>query len=308
MLTRTLGSTGLKISELGFGCASFWGKPIFDETEAVRLVHTAIDHGVNFFDTGSSYSEGYAEPRLGRAIASLPMHKKQNLIIATKAGTRLNRWNRPYKDFSAPSVRDSVEASLRRLGLDTLPLLQLHGPQIVQITDELLDTLQRLKIEGKILHCGVNSFDMPVIEHIMTVPTFSVAMIDYNILRPERAAIIQKLADRNFGVLGGMALAGGLYSKDRYRIQKIRDVWYVLRIYKNHRADIMHGKAFTFINDIPGISGGALAMAWVLQNPSVSCAVFGTTRENHLLDNIKASGYRIEPPVLERIKAIHTGF
>jgi aryl-alcohol dehydrogenase-like predicted oxidoreductase len=87
MLNRRLGRTGLRISEIGLGCASFWGKKIFSETDAVRLVHTAADNGVTFFDTGSSYSGGNAEPRLGRALAGLK--NKNDLIVATKAGTRL---------------------------------------------------------------------------------------------------------------------------------------------------------------------------------------------------------------------------
>jgi 1-deoxyxylulose-5-phosphate synthase len=136
-------------------------------------------------------------------------------------------------DFSADGVRRTVEASLIRLGLDTIPLLHLHGPEIANLTDDLQDTLTRLRAEGKIRHLSVNSFDMDVIEHVMTLPLFGTVMIDYNILRPEREPIIAKLAARHFGILAGMALGGGLYRKNRFRIRGIQDVWYLARLEKS---------------------------------------------------------------------------
>src|SRR3546814_907167 len=117
---RPLGATGLSVSEIGFGAASWWGKPVFDERAAVDLVHVAIDAGVTFFDTGSSYSGGEAEPRLGRALKGRDAGK---LVVATKAGTFF-RAGRIGRDFSPGAIVASAERSLSNLGLDTLPLLQ----------------------------------------------------------------------------------------------------------------------------------------------------------------------------------------
>ncbi|HXO69228.1 MAG TPA: aldo/keto reductase, partial [Bradyrhizobium sp.] len=178
---------------------------VFDEATAIQLVHAAIDHGVTFFDTGASYSGGNAEPRLGKALSGLK--GKHDLIIATKAGTCTDERGRRREDFSPAGVRQTVEASLVRLGLDAIPLLQLHGPEIADLTDDLIDTLARLKEEKKVLHMGVNSFDVNVIEHVMTLPLFGTVMIDYNILRPHREPIIAKLAARHFGILAATPLA-----------------------------------------------------------------------------------------------------
>src|SRR3954462_1503517 len=120
MLYRSLGKTGLRVSEIGFGCASYWGMRIFDEATAIQLIHAAIDHGVTFFDTGASYSGGNAEPRLGRAIAGLK--NKHDLIIATKAGSYTDERGRRREDFSPARVRQTVETSLVRLGLDAIPV------------------------------------------------------------------------------------------------------------------------------------------------------------------------------------------
>ena len=300
MLYRRLGRTNLHISEIGLGCASFWGKKIFSETDAVRLVHAAVDSGVSFFDTGSSYSGGNAELRLGRALAGLK--NKNDLTVATKAGTRLGPRGRPYRDWAPASVRQSVEDSLRHLQLDTITLLQLHGPEIAHLTGDLLDALVRMKQEGKIRHLGVNSFDMTVVEHVMTLPVFETVMIDYNILRPERFAIIEQLAAKDFGILAGMALAGGLYGRPLYGHLRLRDLWYAARAWKNHRADIARSRNFQFLNEQTGWTAGAIALAWVLVNPHVSCAVFGTTRLPHLLDLTKVSGRKLDGELLIRIK------
>jgi aryl-alcohol dehydrogenase-like predicted oxidoreductase len=83
MLYRPLGMTGLRVSEIGLGCASYWGKKIFSEAEAIRIVHAAADYGVTFFDAGASYSVGNAEPRLGRALSGLK--NKHDPVVATKS-------------------------------------------------------------------------------------------------------------------------------------------------------------------------------------------------------------------------------
>jgi 1-deoxyxylulose-5-phosphate synthase len=306
MLYRSLGNTGLRLSEIGFGCASYWGKKVFDEAAAVGLVHAAVDHGVTFFDTGASYSGGNAEPRLGRAIAGL--NGKHDLIIATKAGTYTDERGRWREDFSPVGVRRTVEASLVRLGLDAIPLLQLHGPEIANLTDDLLDILNRLKGEGKVLHLSVNSFDVNVIEHVMTLPLFGVVMIDYNILRPEREPIIAKLAARNFGILAAMPLGGGLYLKNRFRIRGVQDVWYIARAWKNHRSDFARARNFHFLERDQPLTAGEIALAWVLRKPEISCAAFGTTRMSHLLANLRASGKTVDDDLLRKISEAQSNF
>ena len=306
MLYRSLGNTGLRVSEIGFGCASYWGKNVFDETAAIGLVHAAIDHGVTFFDTGASYSDGNAEPRLGKALSSLG--SKHELVIATKAGSYTDDRGKWREDFSSSGVRRTVEASLIRLGLDAIPLLQLHGPEIDNITDDLLDALGRLREEGKVLHLGVNSFDMDVIEHVMTVPLFGAVMINYNILRPEHEPIIAKLAARKIGILAAMALGGGLYRRGRFRPRGIQDVWYMLRAWKNHRSDLKRAGNFHFLNLEPSATAAEIALAWVLRKPEISGAMIGTTRMRHLLADLQASGTTLGDDLLEKIRKAQLNF
>jgi aryl-alcohol dehydrogenase-like predicted oxidoreductase len=302
---RLLGRTGLRVSELGLGCASYWGKKSFSETQAIGLVHAAIDRGVTFFDTGASYSGGNAEPRLGRAISGVK--NKHELVIATKVGSYTDERGKWREDFSPSGVRRTVEASLVRLGLDAIPLLQLHGPEIANITGDLLDTLTRLREEGKVLHLSVNSFDMDVIEHIMTFPLFGAVMINYNILRPEREPIMAKLAAQKFGILAAMALGGSLYRKGRFP-RGIQDVWYIARAWKNHRSDLKRARNFHFLDHEQGLSGPEIALAWVLRKPEISCAVLGTTRMPHLLANLQASSKVISDDLLQKISKAQLDF
>ena len=300
MLYRPLGRTGLSVSEIGFGCASWWGKPAFDERQALALVHAAIDQGVTFFDTGSSYSAGEAEPRLGRALKGRDL---SGLVVATKAGTYHAGGGRIARDFSPTGITASVERSLCNLGLETLPLLQLHGPAIVELDEDLLGALSDLKARGLIRALGLNSFDPTVIDHALGLAEIDVVMIDYNVLRPEREPLIARAAAAGKGVLAGMALAMGHTGLQVARIRAPRDLWYAARAIAHHRADIARGARLGFLNQVAGMTGAQAALAYVLDNAHVACAVVGSTRMRHLRDNIAASGLRLPPEIVERVRA-----
>lgn len=299
---RVLGKTGIRVSEIGIGCASFWGKKLFSEDEARRLIHVAIDQGVTFFDTASSYSGGNAEARLGRALADL-RSTRHDLIVSTKIGSHTNRIGRAYGDFRPSAVRRSVEMSLRRLNLETLPILLLHGPDFDEFnTDGLLHELSKLKCEGKFRHLGINSFESDMIEHVLTLPQFEIVMIDYNILKPERAALLEKLFNANLGILAARPLAGAAFSDTRKPSRSIRDMWYSLRAWRHHKWESDIAPQIHFINRLAGWSGSQVALSWVLQNRHVHCAVFGTTRMEHLLENLAVTDMTLDPAVSEMIE------
>src|SRR5579862_1274975 len=257
MLYRPLGRTGLNVSEIGFGAASWWGKPQFSETVALGLVHAALDGGVTFFDTGASYSGGEAEPRLGRALNS---RNTAGLVIATKAGTFAAR-GKIGRDFSPAAVVASAERSLRNLGLEQLGLLQLHGPAIAELTDELRSALLGLKTRGLVRALGVNSFDPAVVEHVIGLPEFDAVMVDYNVLRPEREPLIARAAMAGKGVLAGMALAMG---HTGFKVAKLRgrqDLWYAARGLLRHSHEVRRGARFAFLNGLREMSGAQAALA-----------------------------------------------
>lgn len=300
MLYRPLGRTGLTVSELGFGCASWWGKPAFDERQAMGLVHAALDLGFTFFDTGASYSAGEAEPRLGRALKGRDV---SGLVIATKAGTYHAGGGRIARDFSPAAVTASAERSLANLGLERIGLLQLHGPAVAELTDELRQALADLKRRGLVRALGVNSFDPEVIDHVVGLPDFDVVMVDYNVLRPEREPLIARAAAAGKGVLAGMALAMGHTQPLLSRLRGPQDLWYAARALVRHRDELRQGARFRFLHRQEDITGAQAALAHVLANPDVSCAVFGATRLKHLAENAHASGLALRPELAAKILA-----
>lgn len=304
MLYRPLGRTGLQVSEIGYGCASWWGKPAFPEATALGLVHAAIDLGVTFLDTGASYSAGEAEPRLGRALKG---RDASRLVVATKAGTFHAGGGRIGRDFSPAAVAASAERSLRNLGLEVLPLLQLHGPAVAELTDELLAALGDLKARGLVRALGVNSFDPAVIEHVLGLPQFDAVMVDYNVLRPEREPLIARAAAAGKGVLAGMALAMGHTGLKVAKIRGPQDLWYAARGLVRHRDEVRRGARFGFLHRQPDLTGSQAALAYVLANPGVSCAVIGTTRPAHLEENARASGMALPPALMARIREAQQG-
>jgi aryl-alcohol dehydrogenase-like predicted oxidoreductase len=299
MRARPLGRTGLQVSEIGFGAASFWGHPAFPERQAATLIHRALDLGVTLFDTGPAYSRGLAEGRLGRALAG---RDASGLVIATKAGTVFER-GRVRRDMSLSAIEASLERSRLRLGLEILPLVHLHGPSVAELTPDFLDGLDQLRGRGLFRHLGVNSFDPVVIERALALPQVDTVMVDVNVLRPERIPLVARAAAAGKGVLAGMPLAMGHTAPARPRELRLSSVWYALRALKNHRADMALGRRFRFLHDQPGITGAQALLAWVLAVPGVSAAIAGTTRMRHLEENLQAAGLSLPESLAERIAA-----
>jgi aryl-alcohol dehydrogenase-like predicted oxidoreductase len=132
-------------------------------------------------------------------------------------------------------------------------------------------------------------------------------MVDYNVLRPEREPLIARAASAGKGVLAGMALAMGHTGGQVARLRAPRDLWYAARGLLRHRRDVEDGARFGLLNQVPGMTGPQAALAYVLANPGVACAVTGTTRLRHLAENVAASGMTLPAPAMAAIRARQLG-
>jgi len=139
------------IRRLGFGVSGPHGSPMMGARTTHQMIERAFERGVRLFDTAPSYGGGDAERRLGEALKRLP---RWECIISTKAGVNSSGLGKT-RDFSAESIRRSVEASLKRMGLQRLDWLLLHGPAPHEFTDDLLKTLIELKFKGDVAALGV---------------------------------------------------------------------------------------------------------------------------------------------------------
>ena len=299
MRMRPFGRTGAVVSELGFGCAGFWGRAVFPEKRAVALVHQALDLGINVFDTGGSYGGGVAETRLGLALKG---RDTSRLLVATKAGPE-KVGGRVVRDFSPDAVEASLKRSRERLGLETIPLFQLHGPEIGEMTDALFERLWQLRARGWYRWLGLNSFDHAPLAWAIDSGRFNSVMLDYNLLRPDRARLIEAARGRGMAAIAGMPLAMGHIDRQALKLRRPSDLWYLARglAYPRHRADMIAGLRYGFLREIDGWTPAQAALAWVLANEKVNVAVVGTTRPEHLAELATVPGRQLPAPLMSRI-------
>ncbi len=298
---RRLGKTDIRVSSLGFGCASVWGKDMISDAQAQELFERAYELGITYFDTGHSY--GNAEERIGKILKSSKIVKRENIVISTKFGTRFID-GKLVHDVSPEWIRESVDTSLRRMGISYIDCLQIHGPQISDFTEELYSILDELKEKGIVRAVGANSFDTDVLEFICREKRLDFVMLDYNLMRRDREELIRKLHENGIGVIAGAALAESLYSNRVFKIRGKKDIWYLARAMKNFRKQLFNGWKYRFINRVNGVTGSQIALGFVLDNPMVSSAVFGTTTMSHLEENARAVWVDMPQEVLARVRSI----
>jgi len=204
MICRRLGRSGLEVSVVGFGCMSL-GE---DHTVNARLIHAALDRGINYFDTADLYQQGENEVSLGRALEG----RRGEAVIATKVGNQWRAdgsgwdWN-PRKGY----IKTAVEGSLRRLRTDCIDLYQLHGGTIEDPIDEAIEAFEELKEAGAIRHYGISSIRPNVIAAWTNRARLTSVMMQYSFLdrRPEEECL-ERLRRSDVGVVVRGGLAKGL--------------------------------------------------------------------------------------------------
>jgi len=155
---RSLGGTGLRVSELCFGTMTFGGSGMYtvigstEQAEADRLVGACLDAGINFFDTADVYSEGRSEQILGKALGT----RRKDVVVATKARGRTGPGPNQL-GLSRGHIMDAIDASLRRLGTDYIDLYQIHGFDALTPWEETLRALDDLVRAGKVRYLGASN-------------------------------------------------------------------------------------------------------------------------------------------------------
>jgi len=257
---------------------------------------------VTLFDTGHNYSGGNAEARLGRAIRQLS--SREGLVLSSKCGTRSKGYARTYKDFSPGWIRESCQMSLDRIGTDHLDLFMFHSPSLGHLTDEAMAALHGLKAEGLVRAVGLSNPAADVLRRVEEKAEFDFVLLNYNLMNLDVEPHIGRLREKGLGVIAGGCLAHGLYSGKIFRITRPRDFWYLARAIVRFRGQLLRGFSYRFVDQVPGMTGAQVALRYVLDNPGVDAAVFGTTSARHLLDNLAAQDLAIPEDVLRRILSV----
>jgi aryl-alcohol dehydrogenase-like predicted oxidoreductase len=308
---RPLGRTGWKVSEISFGAWAMggeWGN--VSDQDAMAALHKAVDSGINFIDTADVYGSGRSE----RLVAQLRKSRKQEIIVATKAGRRLPE--QTIEGYSRENLSHWVEDSLRNLATDTIDLLQLHCPPTgLYHRPEMFGMLDDLVKAGKIRHYGVSVEKIEEALKAIEYPNLQTVQIIFNCFRQRPAEeFFPNSKDKKVGILARVPLASGLLTGKFTRASSFPK--------DDHRNYNRHGEAFdvgeTFsgvdyavgleaVEEIrkllpAGVSMSQFALHWILMFDAVSCAIPGGKRPEQVEDNCRASG--LPPLSPETMKAI----
>ncbi len=295
---RSLGRTGWKVSDISFGAWAIggsWGE--VSDADAMAALNQAIDSGVNFLDTADVYGDGRSE----RLIAQLKKARKEEIIVATKAGRRLPQ--QTVEGYSRENLSAWVERSLRNLETDALDLLQLHcPPTVLYQRPEGFGFLDDLVNAGKIRYYGVSVEKVEEAMKAIEYPNVQSVQIIFNCFRQKPAdEFFPRAKQKQVGILARVPLASGMLT-GKLR----RDSTFAA---DDHRNFNRHGEQFdvgeTFsgvdyntgmeaVEEIRqllpgGVSMAQFALRWILMFDAVTCAIPGGKRPEQVADNCRAS-------------------
>lgn len=297
MRYRTLGRTGIQVSEIGlgsWGLGGGWGPK--DDAEALRAMERAVELGVTFFDTALGYGNGHSENLIGRVLKG----RRDKLVVATKIPPQTGRWpvlpHEPVEDtFSAEWVIECTEKSLRNLGTDYIDVQQLHAwtPPYVQQT-AWLEGLQRLKEQGKVRAFGVSANDWDPYGTVSLVESGLIDTIEviYNIFEQRPAEeLLPAALRRKVGIIVRVPfeeglLTGKLGPDHRFAKGDWRADWLTP---ERLLAAAQHVEALrAYLNaDRPTLAN--LALKFILSHPAVSTVIPGMRTRTHVDENVTAS-------------------
>jgi len=296
---RALGRTGWKVSEISFGAWAIggsWGS-VSDE-DSLAALNKAIDSGINFIDTADVYGGGRSE----RLIAQLKKSRKENIVVATKAGRRLPQ--QTVDGYSRQNLTMWVEDSLRNLETDSLDLLQLHCPPTdAYYHPEIFGFLDDLKRAGKIRHYGVSVERVEEALKAIDFPSVQSVQIIFNCFRQRPAELFfAEARKRQIGIIARVPLASGLLTGKLKKDSLFAE--------DDHRHFNRHGESFDVGETFSGVDYNAaleaveevrrllpshvsmsqFALRWILMFDAVSCAIPGGKRPEQVAENAAASG------------------
>jgi voltage-dependent potassium channel beta subunit len=318
MKYRYLGKSGLQVSALSFGSWVTFGKQV-DVDSAVKMMSTAIDGGVNFFDNAEVYSNGVSETIMGKAIKKAGW-KRSDLVLSTKifwGGDGPND-----RGLSRKHILEGVDASLRRMDLEYVDLVYAHRPDIHTPIEETVRAFNHVIDQGKAFYWGTSEWSAQQImeaygiarrEHL--IPPL-MEQPQYNMFHRERVeAEYQHLySEIGLGTTIWSPLASGLLT-GKYNQGVPEDSRATLEGYEWLRKRLTGEEAQQQIEKVKQLKGIAdqlgcttaqLALAWCLLNPNVSTVITGASKESQLKENLKALDYvdQLTPDVVESIEEI----
>lgn len=313
MRNVTLGRSGLEVSPIAFGTWQLggdWGN--FDENEAIAAIRAARELGINFFDTAQAYGFGASEALLGKALRDGLDRHREDLVIATKGGLRIDPDEGLVRDCSPAWLRRGVEESLRHLGVEYIDLYQLHWPDPQTPFAVSAQALEEMVAEGKIRQLGVSNFSAAEMAEFSRTRPVETLQPPYHLFRRDiEGEELPYAREHDIGVLVYGPLAHGLLTGAMDRETRFaQDDW-------RSKSALFTGETFQRnLRTVAGLerfaqergySVGRLAIAWTLANPAVHVAIVGSRSIEHIEDSLGALEIELSRGDLEEIERIMTG-
>jgi aryl-alcohol dehydrogenase-like predicted oxidoreductase len=292
MTLRTLGQSDLNITRIGIGAWAIgggqwefaWGPQ--DDKESIAAIHAGLDSGMNWIDTAAAYGLGHSETIVGRAVSE----RASRPYVFTKCSLVWDQFRKISHNLTAESIRREAEASLKRLGLDTIDLYQIHWPNwsghpesaSPGSIEEAIGEMAKLKAEGKIRNIGVSNFNASQMQRALGVAQIASLQPPYSLLATDVGTSTLPFAlNHHIGVIVYSPMASGLLSGSmtRERIARFpRDDW------RKHSANFnepLLSRNLRLVETLRAIgqrhhaTPGEMAIAWTLRSPAVTGAIVG---------------------------------
>ncbi len=316
MKYTTLGATGVTVSRICLGCMSFgsskWRPWVLDQGDALPFFRRAIEAGINFFDTADMYSLGVSEEVTGRALREYA--RMEEVVLATKVFNALSDGPN-MGGLSRKHIVQGCEASLRRLGVETIDLYQIHRFDPKTPIEETLAALDHLVQSGKVRYIGASSGWAWQLAQALGVSERHgwarfVSMQDhYNLLyREEEREMIPLCARERIAVIPWSPLARGMLAGGRSSLEDRSSSTRAAtdefgRMLYTDPGDWEIVEAVKAVAGERGIAPAEVALAWLLSRPALTAPIVGATKLPHLESAIRAVEVTLEPEEIARLEA-----
>ncbi len=281
---RPLGNSDLQLSAIGFGAWAIgggdwsfaWGPQ--DDNDSIEAIHRALDLGVNWIDTAAIYGLGHSEEVVARALKSV----SRKPYVFTKCGIRWNADGSTYRSLKPASIVEELEASLRRLNVETIDLYQIHWPDPDPEIEKAWETMARFREQGKVRFIGVSNFNVDQMKRVREIALITSLQPPYSMLRPAiEAEILPFARDAGIGVINYSPMVSGLLTgkmtPERVAAMPADD-WRRKGVEFNEPRLSRNLRLVDLLREIGNdhsLTPGVVAVAWTLHNPGITAAIVG---------------------------------